>query len=63
MIYINNDKFESIYYGNNVSEKGGTITNIYCGLDVVWSMINSCFGSGYWLNSSPWSNTDGWKNN
>ena len=28
----------------------------------IWSLIRSCFGSGYWRNDRPWSNTDGWNN-
>lgn len=29
---------------------------------LLWELIHSCFGSGYWRNDLPWSNTDGWKN-
>jgi hypothetical protein len=24
---------------------------------------SSCFGSGHWINSLPWINSDAWKNN
>lgn len=29
---------------------------------LLWELVHSCFGSGYWRNDLPWSNTDGWKN-
>lgn len=29
---------------------------------LLWEIINSCFGSGYWVNNKPWKNTDSWKN-
>ena len=35
---------------------------------LVWSKEStpegkSCFGNGYWVNTLPWLNNDGWKNN
>lgn len=24
---------------------------------------SSCFGSGHWINSLPWINSDAWRNN
>lgn len=38
------------------------VTEIYRGADLIWQAINSCFGSGMWLNNKPWLNTDGWRN-
>lgn len=29
---------------------------------VVWELISSCFGSGYWINDRPWINDDAWSN-
>lgn len=29
---------------------------------VIWELISSCFGSGYWINERPWINSDGWNN-
>ena len=26
-------------------------------------IVNSCFGSGYWVNEKPWLNNEGWNNN
>ena len=30
---------------------------------MVWELIRSCFGRGFWVNEQPWNNEDGWKNN
>ena len=40
-----------------------TIIAVYKGLSLVWQLIKSCFGKGYWINKAPWINNDGWKNN
>ena len=39
-----------------------TITAVYKGLEQIWSLIRSCFGSGFWVKSSNWSNIETWKN-
>lgn len=26
-------------------------------------IVNSCFGSGYWVNDKPWLNDEPWSNN
>jgi hypothetical protein len=36
---------------------------VYRGANLVWTAIRSCFGAGYWLNSAPWLDDEGWKNN
>ena len=38
------------------------IAYVYRGIQLIWSAISSCFGSGMWLNNKPWSNDDAWKN-
>ena len=40
-----------------------TVVAVYKGLCLVWQLIKSCFGKGYWINEAPWINDDGWKNN
>lgn len=40
---------------------GKVVTAVYKGVVLVWEAINSCFGKGFWANSKPWSNKDGWK--
>ena len=37
-------------------------TDIYRGAQLVWTAIKSCFGAGYWVNTKPWLNNEGWKN-
>lgn len=56
MIYKDGKKITAVYFGSNV------IQAVYCGAVLVWEAISSCFGSGYWINDRPWSNTDGWRN-
>lgn len=56
MIYKENKNIVNVFKGEI------PITAIYKGDILVWQLINSCFGSGAWLNDRPWSNTDGWKN-
>jgi len=41
---------------------GRAIQAVYKGLQLVWTAIRSCFGSGFWYNDRPWINTDAWKN-
>ena len=36
---------------------------VYQGKRLLWQLINSCFGNGYWVNEKPWINTDVWRNN
>ena len=56
MIYRGENPIESIYRGEKV------ITAAYRGLVLVWELIKSCFGRGYWVGSAPYSATDAWKN-
>ena len=49
------------YKIKNISE-WMVVTEVYKGVRLVWEAINSCFGSGAWINDKPWSNTDGWNN-
>ena len=56
MIYKNGIEMNARYYGSKA------ITAVYKGAKLVWEAISSCFGSGYWINNRPWSNTDSWRN-
>ena len=38
------------------------IAYVYLGINLIWSAVSSCFGSGMWLNDKRWSNDDAWKN-
>lgn len=56
MIYKEGKELSSIYFGTKA------ISAVYYGAKLVWEAISSCFGSGYWINNRPWSNTDLWRN-
>lgn len=56
MIFFGDKEITLVQLGNKV------ITQIYLGAKLVWEAIRSCFGSGFWKNETPWSNTEGWKN-
>ena len=49
--------------------KGYPLKMVYRKGYLVWSKesgpveAQSCFGRGYWVNTLPWLNNDGWKNN
>lgn len=55
MIQINGKDVSQIRVGNKI------VTAVYIGAKLVWQSIRSCFGSGFWINSSPWKNDEGWK--
>lgn len=48
MIQINGKDVSQIRVGNKI------VTAVYIGAKLVWQSIRSCFGSGFWINSSPW---------
>ena len=51
------------YHSQSQEFHGGrAIQAVYKGLQLVWSMVRSCFGKGYWINDLPWVNDDAWKN-
>ena len=54
--YWNNRKIISRYIGKTI------IKASYRGLLLIWKMVESCFGAGYWDNKSAWNNNDGWSN-
>ena len=49
-------EIKTIYYGKRI------ISYAYQGLQLIWQIIKSCFGGGFWNNKSPWNNGDGWRN-
>lgn len=56
MIRINQQDVSAVRFGTKV------VSAIYIGTQLVWQAIRSCFGSGYWINTSPWKPDEGWKN-
>nr|DAK79529.1 MAG TPA: hypothetical protein [Caudoviricetes sp.] len=57
MLHTGGRKIEGIYYGRKI------ITKVYQGTSLVWQLIKSCFGAGYWVKQNPWLGSDSWKNN
>lgn len=61
MIYKDGKAVSGIYKFHDGAMR--TILTVYKGTRVVWELIRSCFGRGFWINEQPWVNSDGWKNN
>jgi hypothetical protein len=57
MLYKSGNKIGGVYFNNKV------ITKIYHGANLVWQLIKSCFGAGYWISVNPWLGSDAWKEN
>lgn len=38
------------------------ISKIILGTKQIWPLIKSCFGSGTWIQTNNWSDTENWKN-
>ena len=55
MIYKDGKEVTGVYFGGKV------ITAVYAGARLVWEVIRSCFGKGYWAEERPWIDEDGWK--
>ena len=55
----------------NIVRKGCPLTKVYRHGHLIWirggggdeSQNKSCFGNGYWVDTLPWIDTDGWKDN
>ena len=56
MLHKDGHNIGGIFYGNKI------ITKVYKGTTLVWQLIKSCFGAGYWIRHNPWKGTDSWKN-
>ena len=46
-----------------IIRNGKEVIELYRGKHLVYQIIRSCFGSGYWINNAPFVNTDVWRNN
>lgn len=41
-----------------------TITTIYTDMgEIIWQLVRSCYGKGYWIEDKPWLDNDTWKDN
>lgn len=56
MLHKDGRNIGGIFYGNKI------ITKVYRGTTLVWQLIKSCFGAGYWIKNNPWKGTDSWRN-
>lgn len=56
MLHKDGHNIGGIFYCNKI------ITKVYRGTTLVWQLIKSCFGAGYWIRSNPWKGTDSWRN-
>lgn len=56
MLHKDDHNIGGIFYGNKI------ITKVYKGTTLVWQLIKSCFGAGYWIRNNPWKGTDSWRN-
>ena len=56
MIYNGQKEILDIYHGTL------PIMEVYYGKLLVFGLIKSCYGYGYWVNDLPWSNEEGWVN-
>jgi len=54
-IHVGNKEVVLLYIGKRA------ITAVYEGTHLVWQAIRSCYGAGFWQQSKPWLNNDGWK--
>lgn len=56
MLYKDGHNIGGIFYGNKI------ITKVYKGTTLVWQLIKSCFGAGYWISRNSWKGSDSWRN-
>ncbi len=31
--------------------------------EIIWQLVRSCYGKGYWIEEKPWLDNDIWKDN
>lgn len=63
MIYKGRTPITGIYKTDERDGIHRAMLSVYKGIYLVWQLIRSCFGRGYWINNQPWVDSDGWKNN
>lgn len=55
-VVVGGKEMELRYLGTKAIEA------VYKGAVLIWEAVSSCFGSGFWINGRPWTNTDAWSN-
>lgn len=53
--YWNKFKISKIYYGKL------SIKAVYKGTKLIWSLLVSCFSSGFWEGKKIWKGSESWK--
>lgn len=56
MLHKDGHNIGGIFYDNKI------ITKVYKGTTLVWQLIKSCFGAGYWISRNSWKGSDSWRN-
>lgn len=62
MIFKNGIEITGVRTPKAKTGVGLVVQAIYHGGVMIWQAIRSCFGSGFWVNTKPWLNDEGWKN-
>lgn len=57
MIIKNGEEVIELYRGKT------PIVEMYRGKHLIYQIITSCFGKGFWINNAPFVNIDVWRNN
>lgn len=60
MIYINSRPV-SVIAAKDASMDARMIALVVMEGRIVWQIIRSCFGQGYWIEDRPWLDDDTWK--
>lgn len=55
MLPFGKREVDSIRFGRKI------VLAAYLGVMLVWSSVTSCFSSGWWIDSAPWSDDEAWK--
>lgn len=54
MIYRNGSDIIGFYRGTL------PVIGFYRGKALLWQIVKSCFGKGYWVSGLPWISDDAW---
>lgn len=64
MIYKEGTKTPSTGIYTLINGVKKELTTIYTDARrIIWQLIRSCYGKGYWIEDKPWLDNDTWKDN
>ncbi len=52
--------------GNEIGQlmtDGGQVEQMWLNGQLIYQGVRSCYGSGAWIDTKPWLDNDGWKDN